>query len=80
MASHHNKTIRVFTGSEITVNLLKEELERAGIGCYIQNDFSSGVHAGFMGGTPDAIDLYIREIDVMRAQLILREFERVNRK
>lgn len=78
--STNNKTIRVYTGSEITVNLLMEELERSGIGCYVQNDFSSGIHAGFMGGIPDTVDLYIKEVDVMRAQLILREFERVNRK
>ncbi len=78
--SVNNRTIRVFTGSEITVNLLKEELERAGIGCYVQNDFSSGIHAGFMGGIPDVVDLHIKEVDVMRAQLILREFERVNKK
>ena len=75
-----SKTIRVFTGSELTVNLLKEELERAGIGCYIQDDFKSGISVGFSGGVPNAVDLFIKEIDVMRAQLILREHERINKK
>ncbi len=73
-----SKTLRVFTGSALTVNLLKEELERAGIGCYIQDDFLSGVYAGFIGGMPNSVDLFIKEIDVMRAQSILREFERNN--
>jgi Putative prokaryotic signal transducing protein len=74
-----SKLIRVFTGSEVTVNLVKEELEKAGIPCFSQNDFKSGIAAGFAGGTPSAVDLFIREIDVMRAQLILREYERINR-
>jgi hypothetical protein len=72
------KLIRVFTGSELIVNLLKEELEKSGIGCFIQNDFKSGIGAGFSGGIPSAVDLFIKEIDVMRAQLILREYNRIN--
>ena len=72
------KLIRVYTGPEIIVNLLKEELEKSGIGCFIQNDFKSGIGAGFSGGIPSAVDLYIKETDVMRAQLILREYERIN--
>ena len=75
-----NKIIRVFTGTEIVVNLLQEELEKIGIGCYIQNGFKSGVAAGFSGGLPSSVDLLIRERDVMRAMLVLREFERVNGK
>jgi hypothetical protein len=74
-----SKLIRVFTGSELTVNLLKEELEKAGIGCFVQDDFKSGIAAGFSGGIPSAVDLLIKEIDVMRAQLILREYERTNK-
>lgn len=76
----NNRTIRIFTGSEITVNLLKEELERTGIGCYTQDDFKSGISAGFSGGISNTVDLFIKEIDVMRAQLILREYERINKK
>jgi hypothetical protein len=72
------KLIRVYTGSELVVNLLEEELEKAGIGCFVQNDFKSGIGAGFSGGIPSAVDLFIKETDVMRAQLILREFERIN--
>ena len=74
----NKKLIRIFTGSQITVNLLKEELERAGIGCFIQDDFASGINAGFYGGVPDAVDLFIKETDVMKAQLILREYQRIN--
>ena len=38
-----NKLIRVYTGTELTVNLLKDELEKIGISSLIQNDFNSGV-------------------------------------
>lgn len=74
-----SKLIRVFTGSEVTVNLLREELEKVGISCFIQDDFKSGIAAGFSGGIPTAVDLFIKGIDVMRAQLILREYERLNK-
>ena len=75
-----SKMIRVFTGSELTVNLLKEELEKIGIGCFVQDDFKSGISAGFSGGVPSSVDLFIKEIDLMRAQLTLREYERINNK
>lgn len=70
--------IRVFTGTGLIVNLLKDELEKEGIGCFIRDDFRSGISAGFIGGVPSSVDLYIKEIDVMRAQLILRHYQRIN--
>lgn len=70
--------IRVYTGTDITVNLLKEELEEAGISAMIQNDFNSGISAGFAGGTLSTIDLFIQESDLMKAQSIISEFIRVN--
>jgi hypothetical protein len=73
-----SKMIRVYSGSELTVNLLKEELEKIGIGCFIQDDFKSGIGAGFSGGVPSSVDLFIKEIDLMRAQLTLREYGRIN--
>ncbi len=71
--------IRVFTGTEITVNLLKAELEDAGISGMIQNDFNSGVSAGFSGGIPTAIDLYIQESDLESAEPIVHEFKQINK-
>ncbi len=74
-----NKAIRVFTGTELEVNLLKEELDQIGISCLIQNDFNSGVLAGFSGGVPSAIDLFIQESDLKKAESIISEFIQRNK-
>jgi hypothetical protein len=69
-----NNLIRVYTGTELTVNLIKNELEKIGISSLIQNDFNSGVSAGFSGGVPSAIDLFIQDIDLMKAEPIISGF------
>ncbi len=51
--------IRIYTGTEVSVILLKGELEEKGIYTMIKNDFQSGNMAGFFGGIPSAVDLYI---------------------
>lgn len=66
--------VRIFTGSEISVILLKGELEENGITALIQNDFQSGIFAGFSGGVPSAVDLYIQESDLFQAEPIVNDF------
>jgi hypothetical protein len=73
-----NNLIRIYSGTELTVNLLKDELEGFGIPSMIQNDFNSGVSAGFSGGVPSAIDLFIQESDLGKAEPILSEFREIN--
>lgn len=68
----------VYTGTEITVNLLKEELEKTGIASYIRNDFNSGLTAGFSGGSPSAVDLCVEEKDVPEAEPIVQQFIELN--
>jgi hypothetical protein len=75
----NNNLIQVFTGSEITVNLLKDELEKTGISSLIQNDINAGLAAGFSTGTPYAVDLFIQEHDVIKATPIINEFIRINK-
>ena len=70
------KLVRVFTGSTLSVNLLKEELENRGIESIVRDDFSSGVAAGFSGGVPSAVDLYIEESDIQEAEPLIFEFSR----
>ncbi len=67
-----------YTGTEVSVILLKGELEEKGISSMIKNDFQSGNAAGFFGGIPSAVDLYIRESDAARAKPFVSEF--MNRK
>ena len=71
----NDKLICVYSGTEITVNLLKEILEETGIPALIQNDFNSGISAGFSGGVPSAIDLFIGEDDLEKAEPIIADFK-----
>lgn len=70
-----DKLVRVFSGSEVSVILLKAKLEEAGVSAIIQNDFQSGLSAGFAGSTATGVDLYIREGDLNLADPILQEFQ-----
>lgn len=74
----NSNLIRVYSGTELTVNLLKDELEKFGISSMIQNDFNSGVSAGFSGGVPSSIDLFIQELDLGKSEPILNEFREIN--
>ena len=69
-----SKIIRVFSGTEIQVNLLKEELINIGIVGLIKNENKSGLAAGFFGSGPSAIDFYIPEEDQAKAEAIILEF------
>jgi len=66
--------IRVYSGTEISVTLLKEELEENGISAMIQNDFQSGITAGFFGGGTTAIDLFVQESDLKATETIVAAF------
>jgi len=69
-----NELIRVYSGTEISVNLLKDELESIGISSMIQNDYQSGITAGFFGGGTSAVDLFIQESDLELAEPLINEF------
>lgn len=69
-----NKLQKVFTGNEIEVILLKGELEENGISALVKDDFSSGIRAGFYGGTPSSIELFIEESDMANAGPIVQQF------
>lgn len=69
-----NNLIRVFTGTEVLVYLLKERLEEVGVSSLIKNDFQSGLTVGLISGVPSAVDLYIQESDLEEAKPIIKEF------
>lgn len=72
------KLVRIYTGTEILINILKDELEQSGIAAMVKNEFQSGVVSGFAGGAPAATDLYIQESDVEKAVPIVNEFRAIN--
>jgi hypothetical protein len=73
-----DELIRIFTGSEVSALLLKDELEEAGIPAMVQNDYQSGLMAGFVGGTPAAVDVYINEMDMGKAEPVIDDFMKKN--
>lgn len=75
---NQEELIMIYSGTEITALLLKEDLEQAGIFSIIRNDFLSGVMAGFSGGIPSNVDLYIEEQDLEMAKPIVNQFLTVN--
>jgi hypothetical protein len=69
-----NNLINVYTGTEVTVILLKGLLEEIGVTSTIQNNYKSGVEVGFVGGVQSAIDLFIQQSDFEKAEPIIRNF------
>jgi hypothetical protein len=72
-----NELIRIFTGNEVLVLMLKGALDEIEIGSLIQNEFQSGMLAG-IGGFPEYVDLYIQQADLERAQPLIDEFNQTN--
>jgi hypothetical protein len=66
--------IKVYTGTEGLVHILKDKLEQNEIIATIQNNSGDS----FLGGTPIALDLYIRQYDIKKAEPIIREFAKKN--
>ncbi|MGY5848668.1 putative signal transducing protein [Salegentibacter sp. HM20] len=50
---------RVYTGSETNVQYLQELFDKAGINSRVRNDFDSGLRAGFGGGLPGQVQLFV---------------------
>lgn len=74
-----SKIVRVFAGSEITVNLLKAELEQEGIPVNVVNEYEQSNFRGFSTGTPYSVDLYILDSDLEKAKPIVEEFLKINK-
>jgi hypothetical protein len=70
----NDNLVHVYSGSEIEVNLLKEKLTEKDIASLIRNDNKSGIMAGFYGGGPEAVHLFILEADLKKAEKIIKEF------
>ena len=67
-----SKLVKLFTGEHVMISRLKQELETAGINPLIQDGFKQGIAAGFGGGVPSAIDIFVSESDLPKAHEILK--------
>lgn len=74
-----DKLVKIYSGTEVTVILLKGRIEEIGINSTVKNDYKSGVEAGFVGGVQSAVDLFIQLSDFERAEPIIRDFISKNR-
>jgi hypothetical protein len=66
--------IKAYSGNEGLVHILKDKLEQNGITATIRNNSGDS----FLGGTPIALDLYIRQNDIKKAEPIIKEFVKKN--
>jgi len=71
----NNKLIRIYSGTEVLVNMLKGKLEITGISTIIQNDSNDS----FLRGVPTALDLYIQQFDFEKAEPVISEFIKKNK-
>jgi hypothetical protein len=64
--------LKIHTDTEITISRLKGELYLQGISSITKNGFQSGNSAGFGGGLPNVLDLYIDSDDKEKALKIIQ--------
>ena len=72
--SNTERFINAFSGTEVQVIILKGLLENSNIHGIIQNDFQSGIAAGFGSGTVSTVRLIIHESDLEKANPIIQGF------
>jgi putative signal transducing protein len=71
----HEDLIRLYTGSEIDVSVLKEVLDDNQIPSIIKNEMDSGKAAGFGGGYAGSeAHILVSENDYENAKVLLGEF------
>lgn len=61
-----------YTGGEVNVQRIKTELEIQGIESIVRDGFKEGIAAGFGGGIPSNIELYVNQSDVENAKEIIK--------
>ncbi|MEH6680166.1 MAG: DUF2007 domain-containing protein [Sediminicola sp.] len=69
------KYINIYTGSMVSVILLKGILEAQGIGTITKDGNESGRLAGFSGGSYGGVQLFVMEADRESALPLVNEFE-----
>jgi hypothetical protein len=70
-----SKHVKFFTGSLIEIQRLQLDLDDQQIPSMVKNNFQSGMRAGFYGGSPLQVQLFIYEEDRERALPILEAFK-----
>jgi hypothetical protein len=64
--------IKLFTGGDVIIARIKQELELEGINSLVKDRYKQGLAAGFGDGVPSAIDLFVTEEDYDKAIQIVK--------
>jgi len=64
---------RVYTGSLINIQFLQNLLQDSGINSITRDDMKSGMLAGFGGGIPNHIQLFVKKTDLEVAVSIIEK-------
>lgn len=70
----HQEFVDIYSGSQVRVIVLRGLLEEIGIDGIVQNDFQSGITAGFGGGTVNTVRLKVHESDFEKARPVVEDF------
>lgn len=64
--------IKLYTGGDVVISRIKQELDVAGINSLVKDGFKQGLAAGFGEGVPTAIDIFVTEEDFEKASEIVK--------
>ena len=64
--------VKLYTGGDVAISRIKQELEDRGIYCLVKDGFKQGISVGFVGGTPSTIDLFVLEDNLEEAMEIVK--------
>lgn len=64
---------RVYTGSLINIQFIQNLLQDKGINSITRDDMQSGLMAGFGGGIPNHIQLFVKKEDLKEAIPIIEK-------
>jgi hypothetical protein len=62
-----DEMVLVLTASKVVIDHVRAELDANGIGSLVKDGFTQGLQAGFVGGDPSAIELYVLATEEERA-------------
>lgn len=77
MENNQKDMIRVYTDSEINVEMIRVELAKIGIPSLVKNEFKSALMAGF-GASPNTVDLFVNASDLDEATKIIKDLNQDN--
>ncbi len=57
--SENNNLVKLYTGGDVIINRVKQELEEAGIKSMVKDGYKQGLAAGFGDGVTSAIVFFV---------------------